>query len=89
MLQTIYGIKQFQTNLPAMARQINEVGGHYIVTRRNKPAFVAIPFDDYKEVQDILLEMNSPELHKDISKARKEYHGGKTQDFDKFVKGLK
>lgn len=75
MLQTIYGIKQFQTNLPAMARQIDEAGGCYIVTRRNKPAFVAIPFDDYEEAQDIF-------------QARKEYHDGKTQDFDKFVKGL-
>lgn len=89
MLQTVYGIKQFQTNLPAMARQIDEVGGHYIVTRRNKPVFVAIPFDDYKEVQDILLELNSPELHKDISQSRKEYQDGKTQDFDEFVKELK
>ncbi len=88
MLQTIYGIKQFQTNLPAMARQIDEVGGHYIITRRNKPAFVAIPFEDYKEVQDILLELNSPELHKDIAHSRKEHEVGKSQDFEEFIKDL-
>lgn len=88
MLQTIYGIKQFQTNLPAMARQIDEVGGHYIITRRNKPAFVAIPFEDYKEVQDILLELNSPDLHRDIAQSRKEYRDGKSQDFEELVKDL-
>lgn len=88
MLQNVYGIKQFQTNLPAMARQIDEVGGHYIITRRNKPAFVAIPFEDYKEVQDILLELNSPDLHKDIARSRKEYQAGKSQDFEEFARDL-
>ncbi|MBU0978797.1 MAG: hypothetical protein ABIJ33_03910 [Patescibacteria group bacterium] len=39
-----------------MVRQIDEEGGHYIVTRRNKPAFVAIPFADYQEIEDILLD---------------------------------
>jgi len=66
MIQNVYGIKQFQTKLPAMARQIDEEGGHYIVTRRNKPAFVAIPFADYQDVQDILLELSSTPFMKTI-----------------------
>lgn len=88
MLQNVYGIKQFQTNLPAMARQIDEIGGHYIVTRRNKPAFVAIPFEDYKEIQDILLELNSHQLQSDIATSRREYQDDKTQNFDEFIKDL-
>ena len=85
MIQNVYGIKQFQTKLPAMARQIDEEGGHYIVTRRNKPAFVAIPFSDYQDVQDILLELNSPNLQEDIAQGRKEYQQGKTKTLDEVV----
>lgn len=89
MLQNIYGIKQFQTSLPSIAQKISEVGGHYIVTKRSKPAFVAIPFEDYKEIQDILLELNSPRLQEDVKKSRKEYKRGKTVNFEEFIKNLK
>lgn len=88
MLQNIYGIKKFQSSLPSIAKKISEVGGHYIVTRRSNPAFVAIPFEDYKEIQDILLELNSPNLQNDIKKSREEYQKGKTTDFDEFVADL-
>lgn len=88
MLQNVYGIKQFQTSLPGIAQKISEVGGHYIVTKRSKPAFVAIPFADYKEIQDILLELNSPNLQEDIAESRKEYQSGKSTDFEEFVKNL-
>jgi len=89
MLQNVYGIKQFQTLLPSIAQKISEVGGHYVVTKRSKPAFVAIPFEDYKEIQDILLELNSPKLQEDVKKSRKEYKQGKTADFEDFVNDLK
>lgn len=65
MLQNVFGIKQFQTQLPALARQISDVGGHYVVTNRSKPAFVAISFDDYKEIQDIMMELSSSKLKKE------------------------
>ena len=89
MLQNVYGIKQFQTLLPSIAQKISEVGGHYIVTKRSRPAFVAIPFEDYKEIQDILLELNSPQLNKDVKKSRKEYQQGETVDFEDFINDLK
>lgn len=88
MLQNVYGIKQFQSSLPTIAKQISEVGGHYIVTRRSKPSFVAIPFEDYKEIQDILLELNSPQLKTDVEQARKEYSEGKSGNFDSFLAEL-
>ena len=88
MIQNVFGIKEFQTRLPEIARLINDVGGHYLVTNRNKPSMVAIPFEDYKEIEDILLELNSPGLKKEIREARYEYQKGKASDFDDFVKSL-
>jgi len=88
MLQNVYGIKQFQNLLPSIAQKIKDVGGHYIITKRSTPVFVAIPFDDYKEIQDILLELNSPKLQKDIAEGRRGYKSGKTKDFEKFIKDL-
>ncbi|OGJ20320.1 MAG: hypothetical protein A3A82_03925 [Candidatus Pacebacteria bacterium RIFCSPLOWO2_01_FULL_47_12] len=85
MLQNVFGIKQFQAQLPVLARQISDVGGHYVVTNRSKPAFVAISFDDYKEIQDILMELGSTKLKKEIMLAREEYNQGKSTDFDQFV----
>ena len=79
MIQDVFGIKDFQTNLPKIARKINQMGGHYLVTNRSKPALVAIPFADYQAIEDILLELNSPQLQKDIKEGRKEYLQGKTQ----------
>ena len=51
MIQNVYGIKQFQTNLPKIARIIDQIGGHYLVVRRNKPTLVAIPFEDYQAIE--------------------------------------
>lgn len=79
------GIKQFQTQLPMVARNIKAMGGHYLVTNRNEPAMVAIPFADYQAVEDILLEMNSPALQKDIADGRSEYLRGKTTKLDDFL----
>lgn len=89
MIQGVYGIKEFQTKLPAIAKKVSEVGGHYLVTNRSKPALVAIPFSDYQEIEDILLELSFPSLNKDIQKGRKEYAKGQTRDFDAFVDELK
>lgn len=88
MIQNVYGIKQFQTKLPEMARQIDEIGGHYLVTRRNKPSFVAIPFADYQEIEDILLELNSLKLQKEIAQGREEYRQGKTKTLDEVMAQL-
>ena len=81
MIQDVYGIKEFQTNLPQIARMIGQVGGHYLITNRSKPALVAIPFADYQDVEDILLELNSPRLRREIIAGRKEYREGKTKNF--------
>ncbi len=78
MIQNVFGIKEFQTNLPQIARRISEIGGHYLITNRSKPSMVAIPFEDYQEIEDILLELNSPGLKKEIQKGRSEYKSGKT-----------
>lgn len=86
MLQNVHGIKEFQTKLPSLAREISEVGGHLLVTNRNKPSFVAMPFSDYQEIADILLELNSPELTDDVAQGRKEYKENKTTDFRDFLK---
>ena len=86
MIQNVYGVKQFQTNLPKIARIIDQIGGHYLVVRRNKPTLVAIPFGDYQAIEDILLELNSPKLLTSIRTARKEYAKGKTKDFRDFIK---
>ena len=85
MLQNVFGIKQFQMQLPALARKISDVGGHYVVTNRSKPAFVAISFEDYKEIQHILMELGSSRLKTEIRQAREEYEQGKATDFDQFV----
>ena len=82
MIQDVFGIKDFQTNLPKIARKISQIGGHYLVTNRSKPALVAIPFSDYQAIEDILLELNSPQLQKDITEGRKEYLQGKTLILD-------
>ncbi len=79
MLNTVMGIKQFQTKLPMVARDIKTMGGHYLVTNRNEPVMVAIPFQDYQAIEDILLELNSPTLQNDIALGRKEYKAGKTK----------
>ncbi len=84
MIQNVYGIKEFQTKLPQIARMINQVGGHYLVTNRSRPALVAIPFTDYRDVEDILLELNSPKLRREIIIGRKEYREGKTKNFRQF-----
>lgn len=88
MIQDVYGIKEFQVKLPAIARKIAKLGGHYLVTRRNKPSLVAIPFADYQEIADILLELNSPILKKDIKESRIEYKKGEIADFRDFIKNL-
>lgn len=88
MIQGVFGIKEFQTKLPQIARKISQVGGHYLVTNRSKPSLVAIPFEDYQEIADIMLEMNSHQLKKDISAGRKEYQQGKTRNFRQFLKEL-
>ena len=86
MIQDVFGIKDFQTRLPELARKISETGGHFLVTKRSKPAMVAIPFEDYKEIEDILLELNSPKLKKEIKKARGDYKKGKVHNFDEVTK---
>ncbi len=86
MIQGVYGIKEFQTKLPQIAREISEVGGHFLVTNRSKPTLVAMPFSDYQEVADIMLEMNSKVLKKDIASGRREYRNKKSEDFRKFLK---
>lgn len=86
MIQGVYGIKEFQVNLPEIARKIAQIGGHYLVTNRSKPSLVAIPFADYQEIEDILLELNSPSLKKDIKTGRQEYNQKKIRDFRKFLK---
>jgi len=86
MIQNVFGIKDFQINLPKIARSISEVGGHYLVTNRSKPAMVAIPFADYQGIEDILLELNSPCLKREIKQGRKEYRLGKTKSFKEVLK---
>jgi len=86
MIQQVYGIKKFQTHLPAIAKKIREVGGHYLVTNRNQPSMVAMSFEDYKSIEDILLELNSPTLKREISKGRKEYQKGKARPFREVIK---
>lgn len=85
MLHKVIGIKQFQSNLPSVARDIKEMGGHYLITNHNEPTMVAIPFTDYQSIEDILFEMNSPKLQKDIEAGRSEYHAGKTTSLDDFL----
>ncbi len=89
MITDVYGIKQFQTHLPSISNSIKELGGHYLVTQRNTPIFVTIPFEEYQQLQEILLEMNSPQLRKSIRKARKEFQTGKTVSLDDFLKNDK
>ena len=88
MIQDVYGIKEFQMKLPQIARKISEVGGHYLITNRSKPSLVAIPFADYQEIADILLELNSLILKKDIKNGRSEYRNKKTKSFRQFLKEL-
>ena len=89
MIQDVYGIKEFQTKLPKIAKKIRQIGGHYLVTNRSKPSLVAIPFADYQEIEDILLELNSPSLQKDIEKGRLEYSKGETQSFEDLLDEIK
>ena len=79
MISNSFGIKQFQTNLPSLARKIAQIGGHYLVTKRGKPVFMAIPFEDYQEIEDIIAEANSAKLAKDIKKGRIEFMERKTK----------
>lgn len=88
MIQDVYGIKEFQTKLPQIARKISQVGGHYLVTNRSKPSLVAMPFSDYQEIADILMELNSPKLKREIAEGRKEYRQHKTHDFEEFLKTI-
>ncbi len=85
MIDAVYGIKDFQVHLPQITRDMLETGGHYLVTNRNKPALVAIPFADYQAIEDILLEFNSPALQSTIEAGRQEYRQGKTQSLDQFL----
>lgn len=89
MIQNVFGIKEFQTKLPAMARLIEKEGGHYLVTCRNKPVFVVMPFVDYQDLEDILMELNSPQLLRDVAQARKDYKEGKIKTLDEVLKSLK
>lgn len=88
MILDTFGIKEFQVKLPEIARKIRQVGGHYLVTNRSKPALVAIPFEDYQEIADIFLELNSPRVKQDIQKGRSEYKKGKTKNFRDFLENL-
>ena len=88
MIQGVYGIKDFQTKLPQIAKSISELGGHYLVTNRSTPEFVAIPFEDYQGIEDILLELNSPRLKRSIASGRVEYKAGKTKDFRTFASSI-
>lgn len=89
MIQDVFGIKEFQTKLPQIAKMISQIGGHYLVTNRSQPSLVAIPFSDYQEIEDILLELNSPTTNKDIKKGRDEYSKGQTKNFDDFLDEFK
>ncbi len=82
MISNSFGIKQFQTNLPSLANKIAQIGGHYLVTKRGKPVFMAIPFEDYQEIEDIVTEANSARLAKDIKKGREEFVNGKTKKLE-------
>lgn len=86
MIQGVYGIKQFQTKLPQIAKKISIEGGHYLVTNRSQPSLVAIPFSDYQDIADILLELQSPTLKRDIRQGREEFRKGKTIEFRQFLK---
>lgn len=86
MIQTVYGIREFQIKLPHIARTIADFGGHILVTNRSKPSLVAIPFEDYQEIVDIFMELNAPRLKKDIAEGRQDYKTGKTKDFNQFLK---
>lgn len=86
MIQDVYGIKEFQINLPKIANKISREGGHYLVTNRSKPSLVAIPFTDYQQIEDILLELNAPILQNEIAAGRKEYAAGKTVPLDTVLK---
>jgi len=88
MLQQVYGIKQFQTHLPAIAREINQMGGHFLITKRNDPAFVALSFEDYQEMVEMVLEKNSPQLQKHIIAGRKAYDKGETTSLADLKKEL-
>ncbi len=88
MSQTIYGIKKFQAQLPMIARDLATVGGEYVVTRRGEPAFVAVPYDRYQELEDIILELNSPQLLKEIAQGRQEYRAGKAVPMEKVLADL-
>jgi len=48
-----------------------------------------MPFSDYQEIADILLELNSPGLIDDIAQSRKEYEENRTTDFRDFLKSEK
>ncbi len=85
MISSSFGIKQFQSNLPSLANKMAEVGGHYLVTKRGKPVFMAIPFEDYQEIQDIIDEAQSRKLLVDIEKGRQEYKEGKTRKLEEVM----
>ncbi len=88
MIQGVLGVKKFQANLPSITNKIREIGGHYLVTRRNEPVFVTIPFSDYQQIEDILLELNSPSLQKEVLRAREEYKSGEARELGDFLKDL-
>lgn len=61
-----------------IARDMATVGGEYVVTRRGEPTFVAVPYERYQELQDLLAELRSPQLQKEIAQARKQHRSGKS-----------
>lgn len=78
------GVRELKNKLSAVLRR----GKPRIVTERNKPRHVLVPYEDMVELVEILDELSDPRLLKQIAEGRKGYREGKSVPIEATAKAL-
>ena len=78
------GVRELKNKLSAVLRR----GKPRIVTDRNKPRHVLVPYEDMVDLVEILDELSDPKLLKQIAEGREGYRKGKSVPLERLAKDL-
>ena len=78
------GVKELKNNLSAILKK----GKARIVTDRNKPQHVLVPYNDMVELVELLDELSDPRLLKQIAEGREGHRKGKSVPLERLAKDL-
>jgi len=79
------GVKELKNHLSVVLKQRKA----RVVTDRNKPKHFLIPYEDMVEIAEIVEELSSAKLLRDIAEGRRSYRKGKWIPLETLAKDLK